>query len=63
MEEHPWPDLQTHYNTIKDTHLRDLLKDDNRNQALLLRHGDILLDVSHEKLTAETIKTQFPAFV
>lgn len=35
---------------LKQTHLRDLLSDDNRNQQFVVEHDGLLLDYSHEKL-------------
>ena len=52
-----WTTLQNHYNSeIKPLHLRDLLKDDSRNQALKVEFNDIILDYSHVKMNQNTLK-------
>jgi glucose-6-phosphate isomerase len=51
-----WKKLQEHYdNEIKPQHLRELLKDEKRNDQLKIEWDNILFDYSHEKLTKETI--------
>lgn len=55
MEQH-WTTLQQHWASTKQTHLKDLLQDGQRNQGLVFESNDILLDLTHEKMTPETIK-------
>ena len=51
-----WQELQKHFDeVISKTHLRDLLQDQSRNSGLLFSHGDILLDLSHERLNLDTL--------
>ncbi len=48
--------LQAHYETIKDQHLRDLFADDpNRFTTFSRRFDDILLDFSKNRITTETL--------
>ncbi len=48
--------LQAHYETIKDRHLRDLFAEDpQRFDTFSRQFGDILLDFSKNRITAETL--------
>lgn len=47
--------LKAHASAIKQTHLRDLLKDLNRNASCSIKFENILLDYSHSKLNSETL--------
>jgi len=48
--------LQDYYEkNVKSTHLRELLKDEKRNNALKIELDNIFYDFSHEKLTVETL--------
>ena len=52
-----WGKLLDHYkNDIQKQHLRELLKDDKRNDALRIQWEDILFDFTHQKLTEESIQ-------
>jgi hypothetical protein len=42
-----WAPLFENYEHLKSTHLRELLKDEKRNDQLLVKHSDIILDLSH----------------
>jgi len=58
-----WQSLQAHYDKdIKNSHLRELLKDEKRNAALRVEHENIYYDFSHERLTEETLN-QFDKLV
>ena len=50
-----WKNLQEHFETIKDTHLRDLFADSNRADTFSLQVGDIYLDYSKNRITSETL--------
>jgi glucose-6-phosphate isomerase len=51
-----WRALQAHHDAIGDVHLRQLFADDpNRGETLAAEAGDIYLDYSKNRLTAETI--------
>jgi glucose-6-phosphate isomerase len=52
-----WQALAEHHRQIRDVHLRDLFADDpDRGTALTVRAGDLHLDYSKNRLTAETIR-------
>ncbi|RMG57698.1 MAG: glucose-6-phosphate isomerase [Bacteroidetes bacterium] len=52
-----WQALSAHYEAIKDVHMRDLFAaDPERFARFSLRHEDILLDYSKNRLTAETLE-------
>jgi glucose-6-phosphate isomerase len=52
-----WRALADHHRTIRDRHLRDLFADDpSRGTALTARAGDLTLDFSKNRLTAETVR-------
>jgi glucose-6-phosphate isomerase len=51
-----WQALQSHYEAIKDAHLRELFADDaSRGETMVVEAGDIYLDYSKNRLTAETM--------
>lgn len=59
---HPFTDLparaqlQAHYDTLKDRHMRDLFAEDPERFSTFSRQfGDILLDFSKNRITAETL--------
>jgi glucose-6-phosphate isomerase len=52
-----WQALQRHHQELKDTHLRDLFAaDPGRGEALTCEAGDLYLDWSKNRVTAETIR-------
>ncbi|MBF0562355.1 MAG: glucose-6-phosphate isomerase [Alphaproteobacteria bacterium] len=52
-----WKALEAHYQTIKNAHMRDLFEQDpNRFATFSTRLGDILLDYSKNRITAETLR-------
>src|SRR3954463_6209077 len=52
-----WQALAEHHGEIGDRHLRDLFAEDpGRGEALTCRAGDLYLDYSKNRLTAETIR-------
>ncbi len=51
----PWEGLCAHYNFINKTHLKELLLDEKRNEALWCRYEDIIFDFTHEKINIKTI--------
>ncbi len=51
-----WEALARHYEQLRDVHLRDLFRDQpDRGDTLWLEAGDLYLDYSKNRLTAETI--------
>ncbi len=51
-----WKNLLAHYEKMRSVHLRDLFADDpNRGEELVVEAGDLYLDYSKNRLTAETI--------
>eukprot|EP00744_Colponema_vietnamica_P003354 GILI01005153.1.p1 GENE.GILI01005153.1~~GILI01005153.1.p1 ORF type:complete len:576 (+),score=189.27 GILI01005153.1:66-1730(+) len=54
-----WAALASHAEQIKGTHLRDLLSDAARNQALSVEAEGILLDFSRQQVTQETMRLLF----
>jgi glucose-6-phosphate isomerase len=51
-----WLALAEHHATIQDAHLRDLFADDpTRGETMTLEVGDLYLDYSKNRLTAETM--------
>src|SRR5712692_7688107 len=52
-----WAALRTHFDRLKDVHLRQLFPDDpGRGEAMTLEAGDLYLDYSKNRVTAETIR-------
>ena len=48
--------LIQHYETdLKQTHLRDLLQDAQRNAGLIFKEKDMVLDLTHSRLTPTTL--------
>ncbi|HUJ28819.1 MAG TPA: glucose-6-phosphate isomerase [Myxococcales bacterium] len=55
-----WLALQQHHAAMRDVHLRDLFaRDPQRAQALSLRLGDLYVDYSKHRVTAETLRLLF----
>lgn len=53
-----WKKLSTHFNEVKNLHLKDLIKNDfERAQKLNVTFEDINLDYSKNRITQETIDT------
>ncbi|MGI9526664.1 MAG: glucose-6-phosphate isomerase [Weeksellaceae bacterium] len=51
-----WSSLQTHYNLVKDLHLRNLfLENPSRFNDFHIKFGEILFDYSKNRITQETI--------
>jgi len=50
-----WEELSKKWETIKKTHLSELLNDTKRNDKLRIEYGKILYDFSHQKVTEETL--------
>lgn len=50
-----WKSLERHAEFIKSTHLRNLLQDQKRCDALIAEHGGIILDYSRENVVPETM--------
>ena len=48
--------LEENYASLSNTHLRDLLKDDARNNQLKIESDDFIFDFSHEKMNIDTMK-------
>ena len=51
-----WKALVAHVDEIKATHLKDLLQDDARNEALYREHNGISFDFSRQNATQDTVK-------
>ena len=52
----PWKALMAHYQTVQGLHMRELFEDDPRRfERFSLRQGDMLLDYSKNRITAETM--------
>jgi glucose-6-phosphate isomerase len=55
-----WKQLTAHYQQVSDLHMRDLFADDpQRFERFSLRCGDLLLDYSKNRITAETMQLLF----
>ncbi|KAM1012537.1 hypothetical protein ACFX2I_042649 [Malus domestica] len=52
----PWKDLKAHVEDINKTHLRDLLNDVKRSQAMMVEFDGLLLDYSRQCATVETLQ-------
>ena len=51
-----WKALETHYESVRDVHMRDLFSDDlERFAQFSLRLGDMLFDYSKNRVTSETM--------
>lgn len=56
-QSHTWKELLSHYETIKDVHMRDMFEDDmNRFDKYSLRLNDILYDYSKNRINDQTVK-------
>ncbi len=53
-ETHAWKKLQAHFDTIKDTHLKELFKDEGRAATFTIQWKDFLVDYSKNRITEET---------
>jgi glucose-6-phosphate isomerase len=52
-----WQALAEHHQQVRDVHLRDLFAEDpDRGSALTVTAGDLVLDYSKNRLTAETVR-------
>ncbi|MBF0129918.1 MAG: glucose-6-phosphate isomerase [Alphaproteobacteria bacterium] len=52
-----WKALKTHYESVKAVHMREMFaQDPKRFESFSARLGDILLDYSKNRLTAETLR-------
>ena len=52
-----WQELLTHYQGIKDIHLRQLFAEDpDRGRRLTLQAAGLFLDYSKNRITAETLR-------
>lgn len=52
-----WKALDSHFSAIKDVHLRDLFEGDpTRGGTMVLETGDLYLDYSKNRCTAETVE-------
>ena len=52
-----WKSLQEHYQTIKDTHMKDMFdQDPQRFSKFTIAFEDILLDYSKNRITGETMR-------
>ncbi|OQS03226.1 glucose-6-phosphate isomerase [Thraustotheca clavata] len=58
-ETNEWKRLLAHATAVQGTHLRQLLKDEARNAALVAEHNGITLDYSRQNATLETIDLLF----
>lgn len=54
-----WQRLKAHVSEISGTHLRDLMRDDDRCRSLMIDALDITLDVSRERVTRGTMELLF----
>ena len=60
IESPAWTALKTHFETIKDLHMRDLFADDpQRFDRFSTQVNDILLDYSKNRITEETMSLLF----
>ncbi|HHY07873.1 MAG TPA: glucose-6-phosphate isomerase [Corynebacteriales bacterium] len=51
-----WKDLQTHFQDVKDLHLREIFQEDpQRGTELVYRVGNLTVDLSKNRITRETI--------
>ena len=54
-----WKSLQTHFEEVRSSHLRDLFTDDDRAKQFTLSACDLLLDYSKNRITSETMDALF----
>jgi len=50
-----WKRLENHVAEIDQSHLRDLLQDDERSQAMFAEHDGVYLDYSRQRATSKTM--------
>ena len=50
-----WKELEKHVDSIKDTHLRDLLQDKERCEELWAEHDGVYVDYSRQRVSLETM--------
>ncbi|XP_022637477.1 glucose-6-phosphate isomerase, cytosolic isoform X2 [Vigna radiata var. radiata] len=55
----PWKELEAHAVDVKETHLRDLLSDEERSRSMVVEFDGILLDYSRQLATLETREKLF----
>ena len=48
--------LQNHWEELKGTHLRDLLKNEDRNNRQVMQLGDIFFDYTHQRMDPSTLE-------
>ena len=58
-ERSQWKSLQTHFEEVRSSHLRDLFTDDDRAKQFSLSACDLLLDYSKNRITSETMDALF----
>ena len=58
-----WKPLYDHQEQIKSKHIKNLLKEEERNQKFVARFEDIVFDYTHEKITLETVEKYFKGVV
>ncbi|KIZ06944.1 glucose-6-phosphate isomerase [Monoraphidium neglectum] len=51
-----WKALQEHVADVEQTHLKDLLRDQQRCEALIKEEGGLYIDFSRQRMTQETVK-------
>ncbi|KAK9822696.1 hypothetical protein WJX81_002499 [Elliptochloris bilobata] len=51
-----WKALEDHVTEIERTHLRDLLRDSGRSEALFHEHNKVLADFSRQRITSKTLE-------
>jgi len=54
-----WRKLEKHAENIEQTHLRDLLQDEERSEKLFAEHDGVYLDYSRQRVTLETMDLLF----
>ena len=50
-----WQKLTNHFNDIQNIIIKDLYKDENRQEDFSLKFDDLLVDFSKNRITKETI--------
>jgi len=54
-----WRALQEHVGEVEKTHLRDLMADDERTEAMVAEHNGIYIDYSRQRASLETLDKLF----
>ncbi|KAJ7515015.1 hypothetical protein O6H91_23G068600 [Diphasiastrum complanatum] len=54
-----WQDLKNHVTEINNTHLRDLLSDEERLKSFIIEHDGVVVDFSRQRATKETLTKLF----